>query len=76
MHKNAKNYENLQTKSCGYPYESFSWVLSDEYPYAKVEFILQVFASFCIGKLATSSIRVNDSTLHSICVPSFVITAI
>ena len=29
-----------------------AWVLSDEYPYARVSVIIQLFASFCIGKIS------------------------
>ena len=35
------------------------WVLSDEYLCARVLVISEVFASFCIAKSATCSIRVN-----------------
>ena len=51
----------IQTLLCWYSLESSHWVLSDEYPCARVSVILQVyFASFlCLAKLATSSIGVN-----------------
>ena len=50
----------IRTKSCGYSYESSHWVLSDEYPFAWVSVIFQLFLHyFILAKLATSSIRVN-----------------
>ena len=41
----------IQTLSCWYSLDSSRWVLSDEYPYARVSVIFQVFASFCIGQI-------------------------
>ena len=40
-HKNAKIFDNIQTLSCWYSLESYRWVLSDEYPYARVSVIFQ-----------------------------------
>ena len=53
----------IRTKSCGYSYESSRWVLSDEYPFARVSVIFQLFLYyFILTKLATSTIRVNFCT--------------
>ena len=50
----------IRTKSYGYSYESSHWVLSDEYPFARVSVIFPVFLqNFVLAKSATSSIRVN-----------------
>ena len=54
----------IGTRSHGYSYESSRWVLSDEYPFARVSVIFQVFLHhFVLDKLATSSIRVNKPVL-------------
>ena len=44
--------KNLQTLSCWYSLESSRWVLSDEYPIARVSIIFVFFASFCIGQIS------------------------
>ena len=50
----------ILTLSCWYSFESFRWVLSGEYPFARVSVIFQVFLHhFILAKLATCSIRVN-----------------
>ena len=55
----------IGTKSCGYSYESSHWVLSDEYPFARVSFIFLLFLSyFILANLATSSISVKNHNNH------------
>ena len=51
--------KTILTLSTWYSLESSRWELSVKYPFARVAPIFQVFASFCIGQLATSSTRVN-----------------
>ena len=43
--------KNISTLSCWYSLDSSHRVLSDEYPYARVSVIFQVFASFCIAQI-------------------------
>ena len=50
-----KYLKNILNLPCWYSLDSSCWVLSDEYPCARVKIIFQVFASFCIGQIATSS---------------------
>ena len=55
-----KPLKTMPTLSCWYSLESCHWVLSDEYPFARVSFFFHVFFHhFILAKLATSSIRVN-----------------
>ena len=57
--------KNIWTLSCWYSLESSCWVLSDEYPFARVSVIFQVSASFFVlAKLATSSVRVNTKVCY------------
>ena len=44
-----QSLKTIWTLSCWYSLDSSWWVLSDEYPYARVSIIFQVFASFCNG---------------------------
>ena len=55
--------KTILTLSCWYSLESSHWVLSDEYPFARVSVIFQVFShNFVLVKLAFSSIRVKIDT--------------
>ena len=52
----------IQPLSCWYSLESSHGVLSDEYPYARVSVISQLFLHhFVLAKLATSSIGVKNA---------------
>ena len=52
--------KNIESLSCWYSLDSSHWVLSDEYPFARVSVIIQVFLhNFVLAKLAISSIRVK-----------------
>ena len=54
--------KTIETLSCWYTFESSCWVLSDEYPFARVLVILRGYLHlFVLAKLATSSIRVNNT---------------
>ena len=44
--------KTIQTLSCWYSLESSRWVLSDEYPFARVSIIFQDFASFCTDQIS------------------------
>ena len=58
--------KTIETLSCWYSLESSHWVLSDEYPFARVSVIFQFFLHhFVLAKLATSSIRVNAFMLRA-----------
>ena len=41
--KKQKSLKTIQTLSCWYSFESSHWVLSDEYPFARVSVIFQHF---------------------------------
>ena len=52
--------KTILTLSCWYSLDSSRWVLSNDYPCARVSVIFQVFLHhFVLAKLATSSIRLN-----------------
>ena len=62
--------KTIRTLSCWYSLESSLLVLSDEYPFARVSVIFQLFPhQFVFTKFATSSTRVKAIGHHS--VPSF-----
>ena len=56
----------IKTLSCWYSLDSSRWVLSDEYPFARVSVIFQIFWHyFVLAKLAIGSIRVKNTPLVS-----------
>ena len=55
--------KTILTLSYWYPLESFRWILSDEYPGARVCHFSVFLYPFVLAKLATGSIRVNPSML-------------
>ena len=58
-------WKNIQTLSCWYSLDSSRWVLSDEYPFARVSVIFQLFLHHLVlAKLAASSIKVKLKSLH------------
>ena len=58
-----KSLKTIETLSCWYSLDSSWWVLSYEYPYARVSVIFQdFFHHFLLAKSATSSVRVNGKT--------------
>ena len=44
---------------CWYPLDSSHWVLSDEYPCARVSVFFRVFASFCFGQISKYTMNTN-----------------
>ena len=48
----AQECNEFKTASCRYPLNNSRGVLSDEYPFASVSVILQVFASTCIDEIS------------------------
>ena len=47
-----KSLKIIETLSCWYSLDSSWWVLSDEYPSARVSVIFRFFGSFCIGQIS------------------------
>ena len=56
--------KTIRTLSCWYSLESSRWVLSDEYPFARVSVISVFLHHFELVKLATSSISVKQYIPH------------
>ena len=44
--------KDIWTLSCWYSSNSSRWVLSDEYPFARVSIIISFFTPFCIGQIS------------------------
>ena len=60
--RTQKPLKIIETLSSWYLLESSHWVLSDEYPFARVSVFFQLFSHyFVLVKLASSSIRVKGT---------------